>query len=244
MTIRILSCTVMQPWVLRRQEGTTCLLVESDQGWVLVDTGLGLNSYFRPSGKMRFFFHTFGIIPDPDFSAVRQLARLGIRSVDIRHIVLSHAHFDHAGGIPDFPLASVHLHAKEHQAIFHPKKLMEIAYHHPDFAGISDWCLYHDITEKWLGWEAIRLPFNPEMYLVPFFWHSRGHCGIAIRDGREWILYCGDAIPLNADFDITPGWLNRMILGPHGKAIRIWSEQHPEVRLVAGHMWQSLYQTV
>ena len=73
--IRILDCAPMSPWFPRWHLGTPCLLVETDQGSVLVDTGLGLHDHATPSLMVRFFAADFGINPDPDQTAVRQLAR-------------------------------------------------------------------------------------------------------------------------------------------------------------------------
>jgi hypothetical protein len=41
---------------------------------------------------------------------------------------------------------------------------------------------------------------------------------------------------LNVEFDVTPGWLNRIVLGPHGPRLKAFAQAHPEVRLLAGHM--------
>lgn len=242
MSVKVLSCAVMKPWILRQEEGTTCLLVETAQGMVLVDCGIGASSYSLPSRRMRFLLNTFGILSNVQNSAVKQLENLGCSSSDIRHIVLSHAHFDHAGGVTDFPEALIHLHEREYEGFSHPTRWLDMGYHREDLPRDREYILYRQITGKWLGWDAIRLPFTPEIYLIPLFGHTKGMCGVAIKDEKEWVFYCTDAIPLNADFSFTPGWLNRMILGPHGPAIQAWSKQHPDVRLVAGHMWQSLYQ--
>lgn len=94
----------------------------------------------------------------------------------------------------------------------------------------------------WLGLEAIRLPLTPAMYLIPLFGHTRVHCGVAIRDGEGWLFQCGDALPLSAHYDVTPAWLNRPVLGPHGPRLRALAQAHPEVRMLAGHMWHSIFE--
>jgi glyoxylase-like metal-dependent hydrolase (beta-lactamase superfamily II) len=231
----------MKPWILRHQEGTTCLLVETGQGLVLIDCGIASSSYIHPTRKMRFIFKTFGVLPNLENSVIKQIEHLGYSSGDIKHIVLSHAHFDHAGGVADFPEAWIHLHEREYSSFLHPKRWLEIGYHRADLAPDRHITLYSQITDQWLGWDAIRLPFAPEIFLIPLFGHTKGLCGVAIKHEKEWIFYCADAIPLNADFHITPAWLNRLVLGPHGAAIERWSREHPEVHLIAGHMWQSLY---
>ena len=241
MSIRILDCAPMSPWFPRWHLGGTCLLVETDRGLVLVDSGLGLHDYANPSRMVRFFQLDFGIHNDPENTAIRQIVRLGYSPKDVQHIVLTHLHFDHAGGLPDFPQAQVHVHRREFDAMQNPRRLIEWAYDRADFRHNPSWVLYDQPDAKWLGFEAIRLPFSPEMYLVPLFGHTRGHCGVAIQDHEGWIFNCADALPTNAQFDLIPAWLSRLAIGPHVPRIQAWAAAHPEVRLLAGHMWQSFF---
>jgi glyoxylase-like metal-dependent hydrolase (beta-lactamase superfamily II) len=111
------------------ETGTLCLLVETDQGPVLVDTGLGQDDYVhRPA-----ILHTFRLatkVPlDPQEAMVHQVRRLGHAPEDVRHIVLTHLHFDHCGGLPDFPHATVHLHRRELAAFRgRPRRWTDLAY--------------------------------------------------------------------------------------------------------------------
>ena len=242
MAIRILDCARMSPWFPRWHIGGTCLLVDTDKGPVLVDTGLGLHDYTNPTLMVRFFSRDFGVHNDPERAAVRQVAQLGYPPESVQHIVMTHLHFDHAGGLPDFPHARVHVHRRELDAMRRPRSLIEIAYDHSDFAHDPSWVFYDQIDSEWLGLEAIRLPFSPQMFLIPLFGHTRGHCGVALQDGKGWLFHCADALPTNAQFDITPSWLNRLVLGPHVPRLRAWASAHPEVRLLAGHMWRTFFE--
>lgn len=39
-----------------------------------------------------------------------------------------------------------------------------------------------------------RFPlFQDEILMVPLLGHSAGHCGIAIKQQNQWLLFCGDA---------------------------------------------------
>jgi glyoxylase-like metal-dependent hydrolase (beta-lactamase superfamily II) len=242
MSIRILNCVTMAPRISRRSLGGPCLVLECDEGLVLVDTGLGLHDYLQPSRMVRFFKARFGIPDDPEQAAVCQLARLGYSPGDVRHIVLTHLHFDHAGGLPDFPAAQVHVHRREYEAMRKPRQVMAVAYDALDFAHQPDWKLYDQPTGQWQDLEAIRLPIAPEMYLVPLFGHTAGHCGVAIRDGDGWLFQCADALPSHARFDLLPDWLSRVAFGPHVPRLRAWSAAHPQVRILAGHMRQSFFE--
>jgi glyoxylase-like metal-dependent hydrolase (beta-lactamase superfamily II) len=239
--LRILDCASMSPRFLHWEVGTPCLLVGTHQGLVLVDTGLGLHDYLQPSPMVRTFRRILGIEDNPEHAAVRQLVQLGVRPESVRHIVMTHLHFDHAGGLPDFPHAQVHVHRREVDAMQHPRGWMELAYDRDDFRPPPDWVLYETPTEEWLGFDAIRLPFTPEMLLIPLFGHTRGHCGVAVRDGDGWLFQCTDAVPTNAQFDLMPSWVNRLVIGPHVDRIRDCAASHPDVRVLAGHMWRSSF---
>ena len=242
MGLQLLDCAPMRPWWPRWKVGGTCILVDTDQGPVLVDTGVGLHGHADPSWVVRLFILDFGLQLDPETTAVRQLARRGIAADAVRHIVLTHLHFDHAGGLPDFPHAQVHVHRREQQAYLHPRSWIELAYDRADTAHGPRWVLYDRVDADWMGLEAIRLPFSPAMYLIPLFGHSRGHCGVAIQDGSRWVFQCGDAAPVSHEYGVTPVWLSRLVLGPHVPRLRAFAREHPEVLMLAGHMWDSFFQ--
>jgi glyoxylase-like metal-dependent hydrolase (beta-lactamase superfamily II) len=221
--------------------GTLCLLVETGQGLVLVDTGLGQDDYVHKPGILRTFQLVTHVPLDPDEAAVRQIARLGLDPADVRHIVLTHMHFDHCGGLSDFPHATVHVHTRELEAFFgRPRRWTDLAYvrrhavHQPDFIR------YKEAGETWFGLPAIRLPFDPEMWLVPLFGHSRGHCGVAVRTQAGWHFHVADAAPLGMD-EVAPAWFVRLVVGPHAPRLRQFRAEHPEIHMTTGHMWLDFF---
>jgi glyoxylase-like metal-dependent hydrolase (beta-lactamase superfamily II) len=145
-------------------------------------------------------------------------------------------HFDHCGGLRDFPWAKVHVYRKEYEAFTGKRRIFsELAYVRRHIAHGPDWVFYDDTGEKWFDFEAIRLPFEPEMWLLPLPGHTRGQCGVAIRTGQGWIFQTSDAAAL---FNTSaPAWLVRWGLGPHQPRIRRFAEVHPEVQVIAGHAW-------
>jgi glyoxylase-like metal-dependent hydrolase (beta-lactamase superfamily II) len=87
------------------------VLIERDHDLVLFDTGIGtrIEEEMQPSiywGNL--FFHRWVMRTrfDPRRDAlVHQLPRLGFNPSDVKHVILSHLHWDHAGGMRDFPQA-------------------------------------------------------------------------------------------------------------------------------------------
>ena len=49
--------------------------------------------------------------------------------------------------------------------------------------------------EKWFNLEKVKgFPlFQDEILMIPLLGHSKGHCGIAIKQQDGWVFFCGDA---------------------------------------------------
>jgi glyoxylase-like metal-dependent hydrolase (beta-lactamase superfamily II) len=238
MDIRYLNCFTCSARIPGHwRTGALCLLIETNQGLLLVDTGLGQEDYVHRPAILRTF-QLATIVPlDPQEAAVHQVARLGYQPRDVRHIVLTHMHFDHCGGLPDFPHASVHVHHREFEAFTgRPRRWTDWAYVRRHIAHQPQFLLYdEDGAEHWFDFPAIRLPFEPQMWLVPLIGHTPGHCGVAVRTVSGWLFHVGDAAPM--DFtDDTPQWLARLVLGPHTPRLCQFRATHPEIRLTTGHM--------
>ena len=237
MTIHHLNCMTVRPYWPRLEAGTLVLLAQTNHGLTLVDTGMGCHDYERPTRMMRDFKKVLRIPDEPKQTAIYQISQLGFQPEDVRHIILTHLHLDHAGGLPDFPQAQVHVYRREYEALGHPRKLLEIAYNKPDFAHNPRWVIHEMRDGKWFDFDAIRLPgIEPEIWLVPLTGHTSGHCGVAIQTNDGWHFHCGDAAPVDLDFDYAPNWLYRISIGPHVSRLKTFHADHPDVCMTAGHM--------
>ncbi len=87
------------------------ILIERDNDLVLFDTGIGtrIDQEMRPPiywGNL--FFHRCVMrtqfMPQRD-ALVHQLPKLGFKASDVKNVIISHLHWDHAGGMRDFPHA-------------------------------------------------------------------------------------------------------------------------------------------
>lgn len=241
MTIHFLNCGSMRPYFPRVENGVTCFLVETDQGPVLVDTGFGTRDYLSPNRSMRFFLAMMRSERDVKETALHQVQRLGYKPEDVRHIIQTHLHLDHAGGLEDFPHAQVHVLKAEYNHVMSHKSW---EYHPEHWEHGAHWVLHETKGEKWYDFDALQLEdFEPEIWLVPLTGHTPGHTGVAIKRDQGWILHGGDAVPFDVKMDI-PDWISRMAIGPHVPRIREFMEVHPEVQVVGSHMSPGFYEKI
>lgn len=92
-------------------------LVETSEGLVLIDTGYGSEDVRHPHPRLsRFFRALLNIRFRAEETALHQIKAMGHSPSDVRHIVLTHLDFDHAGGLDDFPHARVHVMEAERDA--------------------------------------------------------------------------------------------------------------------------------
>lgn len=173
-----------------------CLLIESNDGLILVDTGFGIQDMLSLDRMGQGTAMALNPKRQPEETAVRQIEARGFKRSDVRHIVLTHLDPDHAGGIADFPNAAIHLLEDEHTAAMHPQSLGEkMRYRQAMWSHTPQWQLHPATGEDWFGFTSVRMLENSlhDILLVPLPGHSRGHCGVAIASNDGWLLHCGDA---------------------------------------------------
>lgn len=182
---------------------THCLLVEADDCLVLVDSGYGVDCVRKPWRMLGPY--RFGPSLVEAECAVRQVEALGHDPRDVRHILLTHMDFDHTGGLPDFPWATVHVHGPEYRAAMSPAGFTEKQrYRGTVLAHGPSWATHEaEGGSEWLGFEAVRdLPGLPsDILIVPLLGHTRGHAGIAVDTGDGWLLHAGDSHLLACETD-------------------------------------------
>jgi glyoxylase-like metal-dependent hydrolase (beta-lactamase superfamily II) len=206
-TIHHLDCCPMRPpverlvnggdgrWLARGRMVAHCLLIETESGLVLVDSGIGLDDIAAPDKRLGGFFITMTAPRlDPKNTAVRQIEALGYKRDDVRHVVLTHMDVDHAGGLADFPRAKVHVDEDEHRAATRLENRFDRMRYRPlQWAHGPDWQLHRADGEAFFGFKAVRAIVEPEVLLVPLRGHSRGHSAVAVNTGSGWLLHAGDS---------------------------------------------------
>lgn len=206
MRVHHLNCGCMCPiggaWFDGRSKGATaclvchCLLIESEAGLVLVDTGFGTGDVRHPSRLSGLFRRMNNIQLERRYTALGEVERLGFDASDVRHIVLTHLDFDHAGGLSDFPHATVHVMADELHSAEHARGFVASRRYRPaQWASVTEWRPYTVTGEAWMGFPAVRdlEGLSSDILLVPLAGHTAGHAGVAVHTDGRWLLHAGDA---------------------------------------------------
>jgi len=172
------------------------------QGNVLFDTGPhpgvfqdafarwgGLAKAFEPLGQERSGI--FG-----------QLKTIGLRPEDVRYVVNSHLHFDHAGGNQFFPQSTFLVSRKEMEWAQKPenegKGYFRADWDHP--------LAYREIDG---GFDIFR---DGSLVIIPLPGHTPGHQGLLVRLKKDGaMILSGDSVPCEEnyrDFIIPRNHLN------------------------------------
>lgn len=239
MDAHVLNCATIRLYLPAIEVATCCLLVESNDGLILIDTGVGTQDHFEPAKGMRIakrLTRTFG---SPEETAVNQIARLGYSPAEVRHIVMTHLHIDHAGGLADFPDATVHVFRTELETATSTGALRGLVYISDHWAHGPNWQV-HDWANAidWFGFQSLPAleDRSLKVLFVPLPGHTRGHCGVAVGDGSQWILHCGDAVAMDA-LQARPGSIPARLLGPHYPQLHDLAQHHAEnVQLIPAHV--------
>jgi glyoxylase-like metal-dependent hydrolase (beta-lactamase superfamily II) len=187
-----------------------CLLIEGAEGLVLVDTGFGLDDARNPRQLGRAFTAIVRPRLHAGETAISQVRELGFDPNDVRHIITTHLDLDHAGGLPDFPDAEVHLLGRELDAALRPSWRDRPRYVSAHWAHGPRWVTHDPVGprrpgragnpvgaggEEWFGFESLRIlpDSDDEILLIPLIGHTHGHTGVAIKRPDGWLLHCGDA---------------------------------------------------
>jgi N-acyl homoserine lactone hydrolase len=173
-------------------------LLDTETGWVLLDAGINPDNIRDPErAKLHYLDHGITLpIVRAQHEMERQFAEIGIGFADVRHVILSHLHFDHSGCLRHFRHARISIQRREYE--FAVGGTTSFAYIPSDYdlPGL-DWNLVDG------DWEA-----QPGLTLLDTRGHTPGHQSAVVQlpeSGTIVLPFDAGDLRENFDLEILPG---------------------------------------
>jgi len=169
--------------------------IEHSEGLIVVDTGE--SSDVMTPGYLPWWhpFYRIGIklTVDRADEIDRRLADIGLSASDVRWVVLTHLHSDHAGGLKHFPNAEILVsrreyvdatgrlgkltgYLKQHWPSWFQPRLVDFDHTHSDAPFPS----------------ALPLTDARDVWIAPTPGHTAGHVSVIVQDGLQNYFLAGD----------------------------------------------------
>ncbi len=178
-----------------------CLLIIAGPRKILVDNGTGVR--WEPRHQ-----EMYGITPARTLDA--SLAKAGVKRSEITDVVLTHLHFDHAGGTTDaagelaFPNATFHLQRRHWKWAHQPSEKDRGSFRPEDFASLEKSGRLHLLEG------ATELVEGVHLFLSEG--HTVGLQLVRVEAENRALVFCGDLIPTSAH--LKPAWVASYDLYP------------------------------
>ena len=172
-----------------------CLLIEHSDGLILVDTALGN----KESDKFKGIYGIENAGKAGPTQLEDALKELSFAPKDVRYVINTHLHFDHAGGnttmvdgavVLSFPNAAYVVQERELEWAMHTNERTAASYIPHNFVPLTEakrWRFVSGEAEVLSGIRVIPTPGH-----VP--WHQ----SIKVTDRGETALFLGDLVPTGA----------------------------------------------
>lgn len=173
-------------------------LLDTEVGWILLDAGINPDNLEDPVLRQDCFLR-HGMTPPIVRAPHRlenQLAGIGIGFEDIKHVILSHLHYDHCGYLNRLAHARISIQRREYELAFGPDTGM--AYIRRDYADLNLRWELHDGD-----WEAAA-----GLSLLDTRGHTEGHQSALVqlpKSGAIILPFDVGDLQENFDDEVIPG---------------------------------------
>jgi N-acyl homoserine lactone hydrolase len=160
-------------------------LIQHQRGNVLFDSGAHPSLATDPRERLGDEAENWEIVMSPEDGAADRLATVGLGPSDITHVVQSHLHYDHAGGLCFFTHAPVYVQRDELAFAYSPPIYQAGIYLRADF----------DLPDvRWHELDGEHDIFGDgKLVVVPTPGHCAGHQSLIVRLERQTVILVADA---------------------------------------------------
>jgi N-acyl homoserine lactone hydrolase len=218
-------------------------------GPLLIDTGFHPSVAAKPQANLgrlsQFTFRNLEMTSDQAVSA--QLRRRGIEPTQIKVVVMTHLHFDHASAVSEYPESTFLVSAAEWRAASEQGQYH--GYVKRQFDHGFDWRLLDfegRDAESFSGFArsfdlfgdgSVRAVYTPG--------HSLGHMSVVVSTRAGEVLVAGDAIYLRktlADTHLPYRTEDEHLFRRSLREIRQYATETPDALIVPGHDWDAWHE--
>lgn len=152
------------------------LLIDHPDGLVMFDTGNAFEVVHNKEEHWGDVVAAYDPVMTEDQWCVNAIQKVGYKPEDVKFVVLSHLHLDHAGGVGHFPNAKYIVQRDEMHFAYVPDFYMKGAYIRKDFDKQVDWMLLN-------GWRDDKFDLFGDQSIVIYFTpgHTPGHQSILVN---------------------------------------------------------------
>jgi N-acyl homoserine lactone hydrolase len=166
-------------------------LIEHPKGLVLFDTGLVPDAMDDPEAVYGELAALTNIGGGPHLRLDRQIEALGYKTSDITHVIASHAHFDHSGGLYLFPEAKMYAGQGELANAYWPPKIGAGFFRLADLDATRNFNWFHVPGDVDLfGDGSVVILLTPG--------HTPGELSLLVRLPSRNFILTGDTVHLRA----------------------------------------------
>jgi len=168
--------------------------IEHPEGIIVIDTGetarTGRPGYFprwHPYFRLAVREHV-----EPEEEIGPRLRQIGLSPDDVRWVVMTHLHTDHAGGLHHFPRAEILVSRKEHRTArgLAGKLRGYLPHRWPQWFDPTpiDFDTPHDSPAR-----SVAVTDAGDVRVLETPGHTAGHVSVIVEEGPHAILFAGDA---------------------------------------------------
>jgi N-acyl homoserine lactone hydrolase len=216
------------------------LIEHPSAGPVLVDTGLHPSVGMEPRDNLGLLGARIYVARGVAGGVPERLRELRLDPRDVRTVVMTHLHADHASGIAEFPEATFVVDGREWEAAGGGGVLK--GYHHEHFDHAFDWRAveYDGALAQGLSpfGQTVDLFGDGSVRLLSTPGHTLGHQSVLVRLRQRDALLCGDAAYLRRTIDEDARPLLRAdehLFRRSLREIRRFVEREPDAVVIPGH---------
>lgn len=189
------------------------LLLKGPERTVLIDTGNGGDFVEKYGEKLGSNFSKMYGVKKGSPNLIDSLKTHDVNPEDVTDVILTHLHFDHAGGstralngkiVPTFPNAKYYA-QKENLITAREPNIRERASYLPaNFQPLLDAGVLNLLDGP--------TEVDPYISTVLSYGHTRAHQMVKITDGKTTVVYCGDVVPTSTHVRLA--WIMGYDLDP------------------------------